>query len=227
MRRERAVAEAVTRKFAEVIRLRDESLADHLHRTAEVACAIGAQLGADIDTLDLLYTAGFLHDVGKLAISEAILWKPSGLTRAEWRVVRAHPEEGHRLVADIMEREVASAVLNHHERMDGEGYPRGLDGRTLPMVARIVQVADAFDAMTSRRPYRAAVEAPVAVAEVLRCAGSQFDGETAAALAELFDGHLGRRPPPERRYIPGFLERPAAVQPSGAPCLVRLRDRSA
>ena len=160
MRRERAVAEAVTRKFAEVIRLRDESLADHLHRTAEVACAVGAQLGADMDTLDLLYTAGFLHDVGKLAISEAILWKPSGLTRAEWRVVRAHPEEGHRLVEDIMEREVASAVLNHHERMDGEGYPRGLDGRTLPMVARIVQVADAWDAMTNHRPYRPALPTP-------------------------------------------------------------------
>ena len=175
MRRERAVAEAVTRKFAEVIRLRDESLADHLHRTAEVACAVGAQLGADMDTLDLLYTAGFLHDVGKLAISEAILWKPSGLTRAEWRVVRAHPEEGHRLVADIMEREVASAVLNHHERMDGEGYPRGLDGRTLPMVARIVQVADAFDAMTNHRPYRPALPSPTAVEEVRRCAGSQFD----------------------------------------------------
>jgi HD-GYP domain-containing protein (c-di-GMP phosphodiesterase class II) len=223
MRRERAVAEAVTRKFAEVIRLRDESLADHLHRTAEVACAIGAQLGADMDTLDLLYTAGFLHDVGKLAISEAILWKPSGLTRAEWRVVRGHPEEGHRLVADIMEREIASAVLNHHERMDGEGYPRGLDGRTLPMVAHIVQLADAFDAMTNHRPYRPALSTVAAVEEVRRCTGTQFDGEAVAALAEIFDGHADRRPPEERRHYPEFL-RPAA-EPETAPTLVRLRDR--
>jgi len=225
MRRERAVAEAVTRKFAEVIRLRDESLAEHLHRTAEVACAVGAQLGADMDTLDLLYTAGFLHDVGKLAISEAILWKPSGLTRAEWRVVRAHPEEGHRLVADIMEREVTSAVLNHHERMDGEGYPRGLDGRTLPMVARIVQVADAFDAMTNHRPYRPALPTPTAVEEVQRCAGTQFDAEVAAALAQLFDGHFDRRPPEERRHYPAFLQ-PVAGDET-LPSLVKLRDRSA
>ena len=225
MRRERAVAEAVTRKFAEVIRLRDESLADHLHRSAEVACAIGAQLGADMDTLDLLYTAGFLHDVGKLAISEAILWKPSGLTRAEWRVVRAHPEEGHRLVADIMEREVASAVLNHHERMDGEGYPRGLDGRTLPMVARIVQLADAFDAMTNLRPYRPALPCDAAVEEVRRCAGTQFDAEAAAALAEIFDGHADRRPPEERRHYPAFLQ--SVADDEGVPSLVRLRDRSA
>lgn len=225
MRSERAVAETVTRKFAEVIRLRDESLADHLHRTAEVACAIGAQLGADMDTLDLLYTAGFLHDVGKLAISEAILWKPSGLTRAEWRVVRAHPEEGHRLVADVMAREVASAVLNHHERMDGEGYPRGLDGRTLPMLARIVQVADAFDAMTNHRPFRPALATPAAVEEVRRCAGSQFDQEVAAALAEIFNGHFDRRPPEERRHYPAFLSPPVASE--AAPALVRLRGRSA
>ena len=225
MRRERAVAEAVTRKFAEIIRLRDESLADHLHRTAEVACAVGAHLGADMDTLDLLYTAGFLHDVGKLAISEAILWKPSGLTRAEWRVVRAHPEEGHRLVADIMEREVASAVLNHHERMDGEGYPRGLDGRALPMIARIVQLADAWDAMTNLRPFRQALPTPLAVEEVRRCAGTQFDAEVAAALAAIFDGHAGQRPPEERRHYPAFLQ--PTADPGAVPTLVRLRDRSA
>jgi HD-GYP domain-containing protein (c-di-GMP phosphodiesterase class II) len=225
MRQERAVAEAVTRKLIEVIRLRDQPLADHLHRTAEVACAIGAQLGADIDTLDLLYTAGLLHDVGKLAISEAILWKPSGLTRSEWRVVRAHPEEGHRLVADVVEREVASAVINHHERMDGEGYPRGLDGRTLPMVARIVQVADAYDAMTNHRPYRPALETPVAVSEAQRCAGTQFDPEVTEALADLFDGHTERRPPSERRYRPAFLSSGPLAE--DFPSLVRFRDRSA
>jgi HD-GYP domain-containing protein (c-di-GMP phosphodiesterase class II) len=227
MNNQRMVAEAVTRKLAEVICLRDPALADHLQGTAEVACAIGAQLGADLDTLDLLYAAGLLHDIGKLAVSEAILWKPSGLTRAEWHVMRSHPDAGYRLIADIMGPDVNSAVLNHHERIDGDGYPRGLDGRTLPTLVHIIQVADAFDAMTSRRPYRAALETPAAVAEVLRCAGSQFDEETAATLAELFEGHLGRRPPPERRYIPGFLERPAALEPGGSPCLVRLRDRPA
>lgn len=227
MNNHRMIAEAVTRKLAEVVCLRDPALSDHLRGTAEVACAIGAQLGADLDTLDLLYAAGLLHDVGKLAVSEAILWKPAGLTRAEWQVMRSHPEAGHHLVANIMEPDVTSAVLNHHERMDGDGYPRGIDGRTLPMVARIVQVADAFDAMTSRRPYRPAMETRLALAEVIRCTGSQFDTDAAAALVELFDGHRGRRPPVERRYVPGFLERTAVVEPGGAPCLVRLRDRPA
>jgi len=227
MSNDRMIAEAVTRKLAEVISLRDPALAHHLYGTAEIACAVGAQLGADMDTLDLLYTAGLLHDVGKLAISEAILFKPSGLTRSEWEIVRAHPAAGHRLIADVMERDVASAVLNHHERMDGEGYPRGLDGRTLATVARIVQVADAFDAMTSQRPYRPALETPLAVAEVIRCAGSQFDGEVAAALADIFDGHSERRPPNERRHTPAFLEHTVLVEPGGISCLVRLRDRPA
>jgi len=227
MSNDRMVVEAVTRKLAEVIALRDPTLAHHLYGTAEIACAVGAQLGADMDTLDLLYTAGVLHDVGKLAISEAILFKPAGLTSAEWQVVRGHPEAGYRLIADVMETDVASAVLNHHERIDSEGYPRGLDARTLPMVVRIVAVADAFDAMTSERPYRPALETPLALAEVARCAGSQFDGEVAATLAALFDGHPDRRPPCERRYTPAFLDRTAVVEPGGVSCLVRLRDRPA
>ena len=227
MRSERSVAEAVTCKLIGVIRLRDQSLADHMQRTADVSCALGAQMGADMETLDLLYTAGLLHDVGKIAIPEAILWKPCGLTRSEWRVMRSHPTEGHRLVSDVMEREVVSAVLNHHERMDGEGYPRGLDGRTLPMVARIVQVADAFDAMTSERPYRSALETPLALAEVIRCAGSQFDGEVAAALAAIFDGRSERQPPGERSYTPAFLGLTAAVEPGGVAYLVRFGDRPA
>jgi HD-GYP domain-containing protein (c-di-GMP phosphodiesterase class II) len=227
MSRDRMVAEAVTRKLAEASSLRDPTLGDHLHRTAAIACAIGAEMGATKDTLDLLYTAGLLHDIGKLAISEAILFKPAGLTRAEWQVVRAHPEAGYRLIADVLERDVAAAVLNHHERMDGEGYPRGLDGRTLPMVARIVQAADAFDAMTSERPYRSALATRLAVAEVIRCAGSQFDGEVVAALAVIFDGRAERRPPDERCYTPAFLERTATVEPGGVACLVRFQDRPA
>jgi HD-GYP domain-containing protein (c-di-GMP phosphodiesterase class II) len=227
MSNDRMVAEAVTRKLAEAICLRDPALAEHLYGTAEVACAIGAHLGADLDTLNLLYTAGLLHDIGKLAISEAILWKPAGLTRAEWRVVRTHPAAGHRLIADIMEAEVASAVLNHHERIDGEGYPRGLDGRHLPTLVHIVQVADAFDAMTSRRPYRPALEVPLAAAEVIRCAGSQFDGEVATALAALVDDQADAVLRVAQRYTPAFLERTAPMEPGGPPCLVRLRDRPA
>jgi HD-GYP domain-containing protein (c-di-GMP phosphodiesterase class II) len=223
---EQAVAEVVARKLFDVIRLRDPALAAHMHRTAEVAAAIGAELGCSVDTLDHLSTASHLHDVGKLAVAEEILWKPAGLTRSEWRMVRIHPLEGHRLIADVMNSEISAIVLHHHERMDGEGYPGGLDGQTLSMAVRIVQVADAFDAITSDRPFRPALPVPMAVAEVLRCAGTQFDFEAAAALAVLFEGRADRRPPVERRHVPPFLRTDAS--PEEVPRnLIRLRGRPA
>ena len=221
---ERSVADIVAAKLIEVTRLRDPSLAEHLRRTAEVSCAIGAELGLAMDTLDRLYMAAQLHDVGKLGNSEAILWKPAGLTRGEWKIVRTHPEEGHRLVADVVHRDVAAAVLYHHERFDGEGYPFGIDARTLPLVARIVQVADAFDAMTSERPYQSPMATPQAIGEILRCAGTQFDTDVARAMATLFEGRDDPAPPAERRYRAPV---PGTTLPSSIPSLVRLRDRPA
>ncbi len=104
--------------------------------------------------------------------------------------MRTHPEEGHRLVADVTHRDVAAAVLYHHERMDGDGYPFGIDGRSLPVTVKIIQVADAFDAMTSIRPYQAALPSDIAVSEIARCAGSQFDPdvETEVLAADLATG---------------------------------------
>ena len=218
------VGEIVATKLVEVTRLRDPSLAEHLRRTAEIACAIGAEMGLTMDNLDRLYLAAQLHDVGKLGISEAILWKPAGLTRGEWKIVRTHPEEGHRLITDVVHRDVAAAVLYHHERTDGEGYPFGIDSRTLPIVARIVQVADAFDAMTSERPYQSAMPPPLAVAEILRCSGTQFDTDVARAVATLFEGRDSPVPPIERRHRPHPADRSVL---SPVPSLVRLRDRPA
>ncbi len=219
------VAEAVTRKLVEVTRLRDPSLSDHLNRTAEVACAIGVEMGLAMDSLDRLFMASQLHDIGKLGISEAILWKPAGLTSAEWKIVRTHPEEGHRLVADVTHREVAATVLYHHERFDGEGYPFGIDARTLPLIARIVQVADAFDAMTSDRPYQAPLSTPAALAEIMRCSGTQFDPDAAKAMAAIFEGREDPKPPAERIYKPGFeIGAPRRNKPGEIPSLVRLRE---
>lgn len=143
------------------------------------------EMGLDTDTIDRTYLGAQLHDVGKLGVAEAILWKPAGLTRNEWVQIRTHPEKGHRLVADIVHRDVAASVLSHHERLDRSGYPHGIDARTLPISVRIVQVADAYDAMTSDRPYEGALTADAAVAEIRRCAGTQFDPEIAGALANL------------------------------------------
>lgn len=175
----------VVSRLIEVIRLRDPDLADHGQRAAHVAAAIAAEMGLDTASIDRAYLGAQLHDIGKLGVAEAVLWKPAGLSRTEWTQIRTHPEKGHRLVADIVHRDVAAAVLSHHERLDGAGYPFGIDARTLPMTVRIVQVADAYDAMTSDRPYEGALAAEVSVVEIRRCAGTQFDPDAAAALASL------------------------------------------
>jgi len=175
----------VASRLIEVIRLRDPDLADHGQRAAHVAAAIAAEMGLDTASIDRAYLGAQLHDIGKLGVAEAVLWKPAGLSRTEWTQIRTHPEKGHRLVADIVHRDVAAAVLSHHERLDGAGYPFGIDARTLPMTVRIVQVADAYDAMTSDRPYEGALAAEVSVVEIRRCAGTQFDPDAAAALASL------------------------------------------
>ena len=180
-----AAESAATAKLLAVSRLRDPQLADHGVRTAHIASAVAADLGLSTADVDQVYLGGLLHDIGKLGITEAVLWKPSGLDSSEWKQIRCHPEGGHRLVADVVGREVSACVLYHHERVDGEGYPYGIDSRSLPIAVRIVQVADAFDAMTSDRPYEAALPPSTAVAELRRCAGTQFDTETVDALDRL------------------------------------------
>jgi HD-GYP domain-containing protein (c-di-GMP phosphodiesterase class II) len=204
------------------LRHEDESAADKLRAVTRLR---DPDLAA---ALDHVYLGARLHDIGKLGVAEAILWKPAGLTSTEWREVRTHPEEGHRLVADVVHRDVASAVLYHHERMDGDGYPFGIDARSLPIVVRIVQVADAFDAMTSNRPYQRALHSGIAVEEIARCAGSQFDPDVAGAIARVFGDE---RPPvivdDERAEEPMVAEKESESDPFGAAGFLRLTDRPA
>lgn len=211
--------EPIVAKLLEVLRLRDPSVAEHGQRTAEVAVAIGVEMGCSVDTLDRLFLASQLHDIGKLGVPETILWKPAGLSHAEWREIRTHPEVGHRLVADVVHRDVAAAILYHHERADGDGYPFGLDARSVPVTARIVQVADAFDAMTSDRPYQPALPVFVALEEIERCTGSQFDPEASAALRRVF--HEEREVRPVRASAGG--DGPVDPFPT-SPTRVRLRS---
>jgi HD-GYP domain-containing protein (c-di-GMP phosphodiesterase class II) len=129
---------------------------------------------------------GPLHDVGKLAVSEEILRKRGPLDPDELIEIRKHPVTGAKMLGGIRSLRVGvDCVLHHHERWDGDGYPYGLAGATIPLEARIVSVADAFDAMISDRPYRAAMPREAAVAEVDRCSGSQFDPRIAGALLAL------------------------------------------
>jgi HD-GYP domain-containing protein (c-di-GMP phosphodiesterase class II) len=129
---------------------------------------------------------GPLHDVGKLAVSEEILRKRGPLDPDELIEIRKHPVTGAKMLGGIRSLRIGvDCVLHHHERWDGDGYPYGLAGATIPLEARIVSVADAFDAMISDRPYRAAMPREAAMAEVERCSGSQFDPRIADALLAL------------------------------------------
>ncbi|MCB2224079.1 MAG: HD domain-containing protein [Actinobacteria bacterium] len=225
-----ALDDGAVAKLLQVQRLRDRALAGHGRRTAEVAVAIGGAMHADIETLDLLYLAGQLHDIGKLAVTESTLWKPAGLNHTEWREIRTHPEEGHRLVADVVHRDVAAAVLYHHERIDRNGYPYGIDAGTTPLVARIVSVADAFDVMTAGRPYQTAVPIRAAVEEIERCSGTQFDPDVAAGLRKVMvtrgDPRLTPAAPIAGRLEAVPEEIPAPVPAAAAPRAVPAPERA-
>jgi putative nucleotidyltransferase with HDIG domain len=164
----------------------DSTLAAHSTRVTELALSLVRALDAGEDVEQAIRVGGPLHDVGKLAVSEEILRKRGPLDPDEVIEIRKHPVTGAKMLGGIRSLRVGmDCVLHHHERWDGDGYPYGLAGAAIPIEARIVSVADAFDAMISDRPYRSAMPREAALAEVDRCAGSQFDPKIAAALLAL------------------------------------------
>lgn len=156
----------------------------HLRAVALIGARIARALGADESERAAVRLAGSVHDVGKLSISRAILDKPGPLTSSEWRLVRLHPAEGERLLLPIFAHrpQVLAAVRSHHERWDGGGYPDGLEGTDVPLAARVIAVADAFQAMLEPRPYRPQRDPAHALAEIEANAGNQFDPDCASAL---------------------------------------------
>jgi diguanylate cyclase (GGDEF)-like protein len=168
--------------LARAVDSRDAYSGSHSARVAEVAATIAAQLGLTADEIELTRLAGSLHDLGKLAIPEELLQKPSSLTSAECIVVQRHPQIGHSMLESLGVRPIADWVLHHHERWDGTGYPEGLAGEEIPLGARIIFVADAYAAMTSNRLYGDPMTHDDAVAELERCAGSHFDPEVVRAF---------------------------------------------
>lgn len=155
----------------------------HSQRVGVLTEALTDKLGLDDITVDMIRTAGFLHDIGKIGIDESILNKNGKLDKSEWEIMKLHSAKG----ADILERtvdyaEIANIVLAHHERFDGEGYPNGLVGEDIPLGARIIAIADSYDAMTNERSYRKPMSRSDAILELRKCAGKQHD----PAIVEVF-----------------------------------------
>ena len=168
--------------LARAVDSRDAFSGSHSDRVATLSAQIAEQLGLPNDEIDLIKLAASLHDIGKLAIPEEILRKPHALTDAERLVLERHPQIGHRMLESLGVDPIADWVLHHHERWDGDGYPSGLRGTEIPLGARIIFVADAFDAMTSNRLYRRPMTQAEAVREVERCSATQFDPEVVHAF---------------------------------------------
>jgi len=164
-----------------------EDLYGHVHRVSAVAASIGSHMGLDRLDVDRLTTVGVLHDVGKIHVDPSILAKAGPLEGDELIRMRRHPEFGFAMTVDLFDRGVAEAILYHHERWDGGGYPYRLEKDEIPLLARIVLVADAFDAITSHRSYQPALSVEWALHEIGTYSGSQFDPEVVAAFVELAD----------------------------------------
>lgn len=155
----------------------------HAMRLKEYCFALGQELKLSARELDELALLSMLHDIGKISVDTKILHKPSVLSLAEWKEIKKHPEVGYRIASNTPELStVAEYILHHHERWDGKGYPHGLKGEKIPLLCRILALADAFDAMTNDRPYRTAMSRERALTEIKRNAGTQFD----PALADMF-----------------------------------------
>ena len=157
----------------------------HSQRVSNLCEAIGIAMGINENELNELKTVGLLHDIGKIAIDEKILNKPGRLTKLEWNEIKRHPEIGYRILSSVSDMaELAKFVLAHHERWDGKGYPKGLKGRETPLQARIITVADAYDAMTGERAYCMPLTQDVAIEELVKNAGTQFDAEIVKIFVE-------------------------------------------
>jgi putative two-component system response regulator len=149
--------EATLLALGQAVEQRDEHTGTHCRRLAYLGMALGEHMGLDRDSLLALYRGGFLHDVGKVGIPDAILLKPGKLTEAEWAEMRSHTTRGEEICRHVRSfRTVLPIIRHHHERWDGSGYPDGLRQEQIPLLARVLQVADIYDALTNPRPYRKA-----------------------------------------------------------------------
>ncbi len=179
--------EALLLALARALEAKDYETEGHSERVTAYALRLGRALGLRREALEDLRRGALLHDLGKIGIPDAVLRKPGPLTEEEQALMRAHPLIGDRILEGLPALQGARGVVrHHHERFDGRGYPEGLQGKEIPLLARIFAVVDAYDAMTSYRPCRRALDPEEALAEIAREAGRQFDPRVVAAFLRTF-----------------------------------------
>ncbi len=184
---DRAARLRAAASLAHAVDARDAYTGSHSYMVGELAARVAKRMGLDSESIELTRLAGSLHDLGKLAIPEEILRKPGPLNEAERLVLERHPQIGYRMLDSLGVEPVATWVLYHHERWDGNGYPEQKAAGEIPLGARILFVADAYDAMTTDRVYRGRLSHDRAIAELERCAGTQFDPDVVASFKDEFD----------------------------------------
>jgi putative nucleotidyltransferase with HDIG domain len=183
-----ALQVGVLATLIQTLALRDKMTARHSAAVARYTKSIAEELGLDDDQQDLAHTAGLLHDIGKFIFPDSILFADRKLTEADWEIVKKHPAQGAKLVRRVDGYgPVADIILAHHERMDGTGYPNNLPAEKIPLISRMISVADTFDVMTARDSYRRPVPRSEAIAELRRVSGTQLDGNVVEAFVRVLN----------------------------------------
>jgi response regulator RpfG family c-di-GMP phosphodiesterase len=218
--------------LAEAIEAKDPYTKGHCGRVAAFSLVLAQESGYPADGLEMLEFAAFLHDIGKIGIRDGVLLKPGPLDEEEWQHMRTHPSKGAEIASQIeILRPIMPAVRNHHERWDGKGYPDGMKGAEIPLVARIVAIADAFDAMATDRPYKRGLPLEDCEALLRKNGGVMFDPELvdtfcrnhlgALYLDDYDGGYVGYQAPPEGHGGHGE-EEPVAVSPAEPPAALEV-----
>jgi HD-GYP domain-containing protein (c-di-GMP phosphodiesterase class II) len=206
---------ATLRSLVSTIEAKDPYTKQHSQRVTDLAVLIAEEMRCTPNQIDTLRVAGYLHDLGKLGVRDSILLKPGRLSEEEFEQIKTHPTIGESIIAPIgLLPEERALIRHHHERWDGKGYPDGLREKQIPFLARILSVADAFDAMTSDRPYRAALSYRTGLEEIVRCKGTQFDPQVVDAFQSTF-GLLQERDS-TRMKTAALKEKTIEARPMGA-----------
>lgn len=190
------------KSIASALDAKDPYTHGHSMRVTLYSIILAKELNTPEDQLELIETAGLLHDIGKIAIPESILCKAGKLTDDEFKIMKTHPINSEKLISSIKKlHDICPGVKYHHEKWNGKGYPEGLAGENIPFAARVIAIADTYDAMTSTRSYRKALSHEIAIEEIEKCAGTQFDPNLAKKFIEIENIIKSAKDNPEEYYL--------------------------